>query len=446
MPPRKKTRAKKDSSGCQEAVGVLQNFLDAGLRRDEEAMKACLTRKTLESGHVDAGGFEGMRFVMGDARTEGKQVVIPLQAFPKDAPAGAPPVMEMACLMVKEKAQWRFDLAGTMERMMGGALDTTVEQVATTMADAAAGVAQAVADGLGQALAGPPSESVPPQTWDDVSLTPAADEFLPLPELTPLPKTQAALSKAAGSTVLMQVTVDDLLRQLGSDERDGLINWFEDQFFAPWGDFLANAAAAVPLKDRLRAVRIEAASRPEERFLAVDGSDLVYRLFLNLEDGYYGNTELAAMLPGVLAGLPVTIDAKVAGRRLLATDEENLALDIFRERVGPRFMRRASDLVGHPLGLDIDWDAMPDWRDVGRYLQRWGLNRIYGAIALACLDPAQRESLSKDLKCIRIVLSHGVLERYARYEDGTLELGLAFHAGESGRFYEHELAQVLSGT
>jgi hypothetical protein len=64
--------------------------------------------------------------------------------------------------------------------------------------------------------------------------------------------------------------------------------------------------------------RDEAASRPEDRFLAVDGSDLVYRMFLNREDGYHSDAELASMLPAVLAGLPETIDTTGSIRRRAA--------------------------------------------------------------------------------------------------------------------------------
>jgi hypothetical protein len=427
------------------ALNALQKFLDAGQRRDESAMKACLSRRTLESGQFDNSGPEGVRFEFGEGCMEGENALIPLKMIPIDGPADAPPVMEMPCVMVQEDGQWKLDLPATMERMMGGGLGAAMEQVATVMTTAMEGVGRALAGGLGEMMGGGSAGLVETaRNWDEAPLQAHAEELLPLAEMTELPKMQEMLSGAVGSPVLAQAALADLLRQVGSDERDVLINWFEGQLFAAWGEMLTQAAQRVPLKGRLRAVRIEAANFSDDRFVALDGSDLVYRMWLNHTSGYYSDAGLAELLPGVLAGLPETIDGQLAGHRLLPTDEESLSLDVYRAHSVPRFMRRISALLGRHVDLDINWDDV-DPTITARQFPRWGLNRIHGAIALACQDVSQRQALVAGLSTVRVVFGFDVTKRYAHYEAGTFEVGMNVYAGEKGCFYEHELAGVLAG-
>ena len=424
------------------AIKVLQAFLDASLRKDEQAMKACLTRKTLESGQMNSDGPEGVKYILGDAQIEGDKVIIPMKAVPIEAEEGAPAAMEMACVMVKEQGEWKFDLATTMERLMGGGLGAAMEQIASKMTEAMQGVGEALSSGM-QAVFGHSSDG--DRNWSEASLDVGEDEFLPKPEMTRLPKTEAAISLAVGSAVLVQAAMPDLLGTLHSDDSAGLITWFEDTLFASLGEIIAQSAARMPLSYRLRAVRIEAAKWSDDRFIALDGSDLVYRMFLNNTEGYYSDDALAEILPGVLAGLPEKIDPRVAGRRLLANDEEDPPVEIYRERVVPRFMRRISELLGRNIRLEANWDDVSDTRTMTRQLSRWGLNRVYGAIALACLDETLRESLKSGLTTVRLAFGNNLGDRFAHYRDGTLEVGLSWYHGEKCCLYEHDIARVLGG-
>ncbi|MCY2929127.1 MAG: hypothetical protein NTV86_06455 [Planctomycetota bacterium] len=163
------------------ARAVLQAFVDAGLARNEAGMKACLTRHTLESGQFNPDSApEGLRFEVGDGQMEGPMAVITMKAFPSDSPADAAPVMEMACLVVQEEGQWKFDLSGTMDRMMGG-LQQAMEQMAVSMGDAMKGIGEAMAEGLQEAFNGLPAEPEPEK----------APEPLPPPSPKPRRKRKA---------------------------------------------------------------------------------------------------------------------------------------------------------------------------------------------------------------------------------------------------------------
>jgi hypothetical protein len=205
------------------------------------------------------------------------------------------------------------------------------------------------------------------------------------------------------------------------------------------------AQQRIALKDRLRAVRIEAVNQVESRLLVLDGSDLVYRMRLPYQDGFFQDDEVRTMLPGVLAGLPETIDEYVSGYRLIPNEDEHPDLDLYRRHVAPRLMRRICEAVGRHVALDVNWSEVGDLTNAGRTLSLWGLQRVLGGIALACLDPAKREALRAGLERIRIVLNHEVSKRYARYEDGKLEVGLNFYGGDHTGPYEYEVAQALAG-
>jgi uncharacterized protein YqcC (DUF446 family) len=238
--------------------------------------------------------------------------------------------------------------------------------------------------------------------------------------------------------------MDDLLRQVASDQKQTLIDWFEETLFANWGSLLADVAATMPLAGRLRAVRIESAAHTEHRFIALDGNDLVYRLYLNDDtNGFYSDAELQTLLPGVLAGLPEEISHD--GYRLLPADDEYPDLDVYKKWIAPRCMKRISDLVGRPVAWKHDLDSVHDPATAARELPRWGLNRVLGAIALACMDDIYRQDLSTNLKAVSLKLSGIINGKYALYEDGVLELGIQEFNGENGCFYEHELLPVFGG-
>jgi hypothetical protein len=435
------------ASDSAQATLVLQTFMEASLRHDEATMRACVTRSTLEANQMKAeGGPEGVRFVFDDQHTEGELLVIRARAIPLDSPEGTPPALEMACLMVKEDGQWKFDLVRSVDRMMGG-MEQAMEQVATAMGEAMQGVGQALADGLQQAFGGSSAESLPQdQDWSTASLSPANAELLPVPAWWKnLPKTQAAVREALGSRVLVIAAMNDINQQAGSDDPDLLFNWFEDQLFAGWPAMLAQIAQTVPLAGRLRAIRIESATRVENRLLAVDGSDLVYRMNLPYNDGFYQDDQAAALLPGVLAGLPETIDSVVAGFRLMPLDEQSVDLDLYRQSTAPRYMRRISELLRRNVALDVNWDEFGESPDAGRLLTMWGLNRVFGGIAFACLDPSRLDELALGLSRIRIVLRYDVDKCCASYENGVLELGLIPNCWADRGCYEHEIAAALTG-
>lgn len=144
-----------------EAKAVLQKFWEAGLRQDEKTMRACLTRKTLESDQFDPSSSpQGARFMFKESHMEGDQAVILVRALPQDAQDDAPSLMDMPCIMVQEDGEWKLDLVATIDRLMGG-FEAALGQAAGAIGSAMEGIGHAVGDALGQAFGSPAAQ--PPQ-------------------------------------------------------------------------------------------------------------------------------------------------------------------------------------------------------------------------------------------------------------------------------------------
>ena len=427
----------------REAIDTITAFLDANRRQDEEGMRACLSRRTLESGSFSGPDGHATDFFIGEPRRDGDRIVVPVRIVPPGAGEDSPESMDLPCIVVEEDGAFKFDLAGTMEIAFGGDLGDMVDSVAGAISEAMDGIGDALQTAFGSG--GEECDGSDEVRWDDVALEPSAEEFLPLSPMTRLPITSDAVSRALGFDVPVEADIEGLLAPFGPEQREQLIDWFEQQVFAGWPGMLAEVNELTPLENRLRGVRIETASFDWRRWLAVDGHDLVYRIRLPDADGYYSAEELIEMLAGVLAGLPDAIDAKTLGHRLLPVESESPDVDAYVERVLPRHMRRICEKVGHHVALEANWDDLLRTTGDSLGLYHWSTGRVLGALALACTDADRREEISAGMHTVRLRFVDEPDERGAWYEGGVLEVALSPFRGETGCLYEHEIARALPG-
>jgi len=213
--------------------------------------------------------------------------------------------------------------------------------------------------------------------------------------------------------------------------------------FSQAGRRSAEAAQHIPLKGRLRALRIEPATRIETKLLVLDGSDVVYRMNLPHDQGFYQDEEVWNLLPGVLAGLPEAIDPAGAGRRLLPLDDEIPPLGVYRQLAAPRFMWRISALLGHHVALAIKWDNFEGCPQATKHLATWGLNRVLGGVALSRLPAALAEGAVRDFKRVCIFLPEHGAESSLLFDNDALFLGLKCYTELDRGCYETEIAEAL---
>ncbi|HEY4329413.1 MAG TPA: hypothetical protein VGN88_06735, partial [Phycisphaerae bacterium] len=421
------------------AIQIIQKFIDASLKHDMDTMRTCLSRNTLEAGGLGEGT-DGVRYTLGESSMEGDIAIVPIHTFPADSPSDSPPAMVLPAMVIREDGTWKFDLASTMDRLMTGTMQAAISQVADTMGQAMEGIGQAMSQAFGE------SPSSPQNQWlESPAPDYTAEELLPLPEMAPFPNISSTLSLICGHTVSAGCAIKDLLHQLGSDDRDVLINWFDNELFKSTTTLFSSMAQRYPVVRRIRGFRVEAARHADQRMLILDGSDLVYRVWLNTTSGYYSDEYFYSLLPGILAALPENPDPKVEGHRLIHTDEEIADLELFKSHAVPRFMRRISELLGKNIALQAEWDDIFNKREDTRQLYRWTLNRIHGALALACLDPALREKLAAELTTIKLIWASSAEDREANLTAGILTIAICYFREEQGCFYERDLERVLAG-
>lgn len=438
-----------------QATRVLEAFVEANGRQDADAMVACLTRSTIE-----AGGFSGptppnVQFRMGEGQVTDAGVVIPMHVMPVGDP-DAPVLDTLQCVMVEEDGAWKFDLLATISPKMAQ-VEAAMDAAMGALGEAMGGAMEAMGDTMSAAFGDGGSANASafgghelvPSTYDSASLLPRSDEWIDLPPLRPLPALTAGVSEACAGVIAREIPVRcdlaSLLGLFGSDDESTLLNWLDTDFCPGLAAAVELATRVVPTQTtRLRAIRIEASGEWMERCLVLDGPDLVYRVDLRNPDGWYTGDELAQHIPGVLAALPEDWDQYPDIAGILPPNSHQPSLDLYRDVVAPRLMRRISSLVGAPLALDLDWEVAASDDQTTRGLWSWGLNRILGAVALAYPQAGDRPPEGW-LHTIRIGFSPFESDRRASSTDGLLDMVIAPRYGEKACLTEQQLCNVLCG-
>lgn len=428
------------------ASQVIRTFVAAGKRGDVEAMKACLTKNTLESGCFRGENPPGVDFVPQEPRREDGRIIVPLKVVPEGSGPDAEALDELPCVVVEEDGAWKFDLAATLDLKMGGmqqAMEQAMAQMGEAMSGAMSGMAEAMQAAFGS------GEGDARTSWDDVPDV-EADQLAPVPETEVLPTVQAAVSEAMGFPVRVGVDLAGFQRLFAVDEPDTLRTWFDQQLLVNLPEMLASTRNYMPLEARLTAVRLEPADSAQERSLVMDGTELVYRLDPRTQDGFYSDGELHQILLPLLAGAPGHDDPEMSlpGKSFFPPAEAILTFDDYMP-VAQRWMKKISSLLGRYIALDVEWGEIASATMSPRTLYTWGLNRVYGGLAAvnAIYSPADY-SVRGALDAIHTVHLRAAFsseDRAAYVHEGVLEIAMAYALNEPGGLYEHQIAAAFKG-
>ncbi|CAG0976953.1 hypothetical protein PHYC_01555 [Phycisphaerales bacterium] len=416
------------------ALAALRAFTDANASGDVVGMMKLLSRSTLE-----AGGFSGpmpsdFQFAFGEPEAVDGAVVVPMEARPGGVGPESDPVMAMRCIMVEEDGAWKFDLAATMQPQME-AMEAALREAGEQLGEAMGGAMSAMGEAIAGAMGG---EQVAEgaSRWEDAPRGPGPEDLRELPELMRMEGASAAVTEAVGKDVPVLADMNGLLGLFGATDPGPMIPWLDNEFCAGLGPAIA---AAGEVSKCVRSVRIEPATDWGEHFIALDGTDLVYRADMRSDDGWYRMREdLMRIIPGVVLGLAASEADVPEGRTSLPSKESGPTVTRYREAWAPRYMREISAAVDGAVALDADWESFFQEEEHGRGLAVWGLCRVVGAVAL--FNQAHPQAAGW-LRAIRL-RNGGSLES-ASFEDGVLTMGLVLHRGEGGCFYECRLAEVL---
>ncbi|MCW5755471.1 MAG: hypothetical protein KIT24_12260 [Phycisphaeraceae bacterium] len=429
------------SDRLAEATNVLKGFVDANNRQDGEAMKTYLCRSSLEE-----DGFSGpmppeLKLEIGEAEDHGDKVIIPLNISAPGDDGQMMQLDELRCIMIQEDGEWKFDLATSVAPQMEAveaAMGQMMEQLGTAMGEAFG----AIGDAISNAFGGSSSE---PSDWSEASTELEDAECGMLEGLEELPDLSDAISEVMGDRTPVLVASRGMVDQVGDCDTEMLLDRLRNEFFPGFSNLLSDAANQYPVRGRLRAIRVEPVLEWMDRTVVLDGPDLVIRIDLREPEGTYTHHELSEIVPGVLAGLEEQDVFWPANLTTLPTHTFNLDPDAYRQHTAPRLMRRIVQRTGQPVALDIDWDELSYYRDLGQFAI-WGLNRIIGAINCAMPELSGEPVPDGLIKTVRMRIAPSESSKRAELQDGVLNVEVAPRYGEKGCFFEHQLAQVLMGS
>lgn len=298
-----------DPGATQVVREFLRHTLDLPNR---EAATALLTRACRDQNLplTPPDGAPQARYTLGEAVKDGDDVVVPVTVT--DGATRHTQTIEVTPVL--EDGQWRIDLARTMDRLMGGAMQQLTEQ----MGEAMKGMGEAMAEGISKAFEalGGEGETGEEEDEEDEGETSSGE---PTPESELYRLIDLAREHVLG---WQQNLVEELGTPIGWDvDFDGFAsnpemqkNLFGQHILREHGIdhiyyAISNNAKRDPaFKDafakRVGMIRLTHVPTPEEKGLSGDGMAIVYRLAIH--DGYQGYLtpqELEEQLPAIVAAM-----------------------------------------------------------------------------------------------------------------------------------------------
>ncbi len=254
------------------------------------------------------------------------------------------------------------------------------------------------------------------------------------------PALKEAIERASGLSVDVQIDVGSFAGQDTPDDAIQVMHKLEHEVFRNFAAIIANAGQQLILPGRLRAVRFVHVSYYAQRVIHLEGADLVYRLNLTDDAGRYSDSELAEIIPGVLAGLPDSIEN---AEPAMEYDSDVKRVRFYRDQIGIRLAERTRALAEKEFAFEIDWLDVACDSYAAEGLPLWGLHRVCGAIGLWCADADRKALLQNELNAIYIKTVSDASNKRIVLEDGRLVMHISFSDGERGCYYECDIVRAL---
>lgn len=558
-----------DAARPEGPAEVVRAFIRAAVNdKDEAAVRALLTKASLESGSFNAPpDADKMQIEFGEAREENGEWTVPV-TITNHADPDQPP-MTMPFAPVVEDGLWKIDMNRTMERLFGGSMQAMVEGIAEGMSQAMQGIGEAMAaafSGFSDEAIGRLPDDASPEFADAVRALESGDlahevatvsealgaEFHvgvdwstlggdPALVAEMLEKGVRPVCEALRRACTDEATKANLRRQMSAVElrnggawsrsisymmgtwqlcpglgaeagpsgaltADELTAWLRDTFDDEYQKAVRHLQDEVvaPLLEQVRehlsveigvevdvpsftspfdsatarenlrrleddlfrnflyvlrevhqkapidnlAFKIQHTPHAKDRALLARGPAVVLRICFTEDGGSYFASDLESILPGVVCSAPDYSDPAVRyeGMNRPAPDPDRDVFAIvteYRDDAMSDLRGSMQQAVGKGLEVDGDWASLGEDRDAARNLTLWGFNRVVGALRLLGRDPAVQQDMADSLNGFRLVCVATPEEKKIEVAGGMVTLSVCLRAGESGAFYEGDIAQRI---
>jgi hypothetical protein len=312
------------------AIEVVREFVRNTIDLPNEAAAKALLTKAGRASDMSftppsAGG--NLTYKIGQAVKEGDDVLVPVTVT--DGSTNQTQTLEI--MPVLEDGQWRIDLARTMDRAMGGAMEQLTEQ----MGDAMKGIGDAMAEGISKAFetissggeASEEKEGEDDEDEEDESETSGGgdESTRELNRLIDLAREhmlgwQQNLVEELGTPIGWDVDFDGF-----ASHPDMQKNLFAQHLLREHGiDHIYYAISNLAKRDpafkdafarRVGMIRLTHVPTPEEKSLSGDGMTIELKLALHEGyEGYLTPQELEEQLPGIVFAMTEPADGGLFGQ------------------------------------------------------------------------------------------------------------------------------------
>jgi len=123
--------------------------------------------------------------------------------------------------------------------------------------------------------------------------------------------------------------------------------------------------------------------------------------------------------------------------------QERRKIKELEDNVLPERTAELKEITGGDVRYDIDWDSFADDLEGLNYMDNLSCHRTNMALRVICMDELGKEAVQEGLKVIKLKNVKDKNDMSISFNDGVLEMHLAYALGTSGYYSDGEIREML---
>jgi hypothetical protein len=115
----------------------------------------------------------------------------------------------------------------------------------------------------------------------------------------------------------------------------------------------------------------------------------------------------------------------------------------YQDTILPDRHKELSEICGTEIPYEVDWDSFADDLEALNFLDNLSFHRINMAFRVICTDALGKEAVHEGLKVIRLKNVHDKQDMRLTFEDGVLEMHLAYALRTEGMYSDNEIREAV---
>jgi len=226
------------------AMNVVKNFLTHAIDRpDKKKAETYLTAECLAQGSFNLPPeMVGAQYTIQEPIIEAGQLWIPVQINASSQTLVVP------LAPVEENGKWKLDMNKTAEKMLGGMMEGVVNHLTDAVGKVMEGVGEAMASAFHDATSAPSAENDTPPLIDSALL----NQF----KINTLESIKEGVLAKLDFDIPLDIDFSSLLTADHEDANRQRLDLLKSRVFSNWDYWLREINEKLPLRDRVKAIRI----------------------------------------------------------------------------------------------------------------------------------------------------------------------------------------------